>query len=385
MKVDDRLVKYLKPDMTSDNTYEEIVHRINQRALSSRGGKILIKVDDYERVGGLDYIKFDKDNISQIFLQRAWKHTSLEDKIKACNMQIAKNLTVDGKLAVNKLPRFSLIKRSCDKPNTTYRMYYALKENVVWADVAELDKMPGVEIYSTLAHECKHALDHEELDSLIIPELIKRYCPNLIGRQPNTLPVARAIINMPISGKIYDAVNNRLEDIDKNLQNTILFAKNRYAIATPSKTKRPADVHGIIDMNDYIGTIMYYYSPLEKRARDKQFEACQELTTQANKKNISIDDEDAQDFVVTNNDKCDFNVDLASVILDRPVAEAFDTYVKYTFYSTNAGTLKYYMRDKSKFDEEFSSVQKDMQELISNTYNNLQERRRNKTIADPDK
>ena len=130
---------------------------------------------------------------------------------------------------------------------------------------------------------------------------------------------------------------------------------------------------------------MYYYSPLEKRARDKQFEACQELTTQANKKNISIDDEDAQDFVVTNNDKCDFNVDLASVILDRPVAEAFDTYVKYTFYSTNAGTLKYYMRDKSKFDEEFSSVQKDMQELISNTYNNLQEKRRNKTIADPDK
>lgn len=228
--------------------------------LNSKDGRLILKV----KKDGHDFSFYmpKDEEIPNSFASSIWDNASIEDKIKI----ISKYMDYLFQNYEDK-PVLRILPKSLEEKNLNCYASYNRHNNTIFVNLDMCSKSSGIEFMSYIFHECTHAKDMANINKNIFPEILSKYTKVNENEFDYENIREREIMNLESSGIIHNFESGEDEIINTSLQNKILKCLNVYSVFNEIKSVDTRKVKDKKDFEEYMNTIMYCYSPLERFAR----------------------------------------------------------------------------------------------------------------------
>ena len=247
------LIDRISPVRLSDRLLEHIN--------TSRDGKLLLLLS--KNFKETEYFIPKLEDIPSCFMEKVWRNCTIEDKIKLAD----KYLDYFFQNCPQIRPTLLLLPKTKQSTNKSTLGYYAPHSKRLFINLDKLSTKSGIEFLSVLYHECTHVKDFSRIEKEIMPRLLKEYTDTSSDILKYPLLCDEYVMRMSASGMAINKKTGEKKYIDGKLKNDILRAKNYYSIFECSTIYDPSDVKSKDDFRQYLQTILYYYSPIERFAR----------------------------------------------------------------------------------------------------------------------
>lgn len=239
--------------------YDRASDLVLQQILGSKDGKMILQMDTDS--GPHCFIP-ELDDIPSCFGERIWDNCVFEEKIKIINEYLEyffQNSNVSK-------PKLRIIPKPNDAGENSCYACYNHNTNTVFIDLDRLANRSGMEILAILYHECTHAVDIDHIKNEVMPELLNTYIKD--GDKPMSgSNCDKRILELDIQVLVPNYQTHKKEKLSTKKRLDILKCKNLISPFNLVKNDTPSSIYSKEDMKDYINSIMYYYSPLERFAR----------------------------------------------------------------------------------------------------------------------
>ncbi len=250
---------FLKARGEENAHYDRASDLILQQILESKDGKLVLKMN----MGSVPHCFIpDLEDIPTCFGERIWSNCTFEEKIKI----VSEYMEFFFQNSNTPKPKLRIVPKPNDVGEASCLACYKHNTNTVFLDIDKIIDYSGIEILSILYHECTHAVDISHIKSDVMPELLTTYIQD--GDNPmSDISLEKNILDIDTQGVVYNYQTHKKERLDTRKKMDVLKCKNLIAPFSIVNIETPADIHSREDMEDYINSIMYYYSPLERFAR----------------------------------------------------------------------------------------------------------------------
>ena len=328
----DSRAKDIKKTLSRTKTFDIILNLI----LQSKNGKLLFKDTSNPNIPNF-YSPKKNNDIIKIFLFNTWRNCSFEDKVKAINLFV-ENFFKNSKTPAPKLTGIPYKKEILE---LNILGYFHKEKNELYINFDKINEFSGIKLLSILYHECSHCVDFYNIQNNLIPTLLKKYWnTSTINPQSSlTLDEEIKIIELPISGYIFNHQSQKEEFIDNNLRNDILKAKNYIVSFMPTNSITFSTIKTKKDLYSYISNTLYLMSPCERHARVQSKKYMTKINNNsrlAHDDSIQIEHEFKQDKSINNKiiNDCKKFTDLLSRQSKESLQslEIWDTFTRARFY-----------------------------------------------------
>lgn len=334
-----------------------------RRAIKSNNGRLILKYS----IPGVDtpqFLQCDESNCENAFLTSAWKNLSQEDIIKTLKMYIDKVSNANDIIA----PSLRLIDKQMSN-NKNVGGYYSHKFNELFVDLEKVSGCTGLSIKDLLDHELTHAVDYYKLHNFVLPRLCRKYLN--VAFDENNFEVMRDMMELPIEGVLYNYQKNKSEIISHELRNNIMLAKSAIVSTLPTGVCDLSNVHDKSDFELYLINEMYYFNPLERRARNNaKLNGLRFATSNDTIVPLFDIDRDTAYNILTREDAIDARIGVDKCILGD-MNNLYDAFIRHSFYIKNGVT--YANTDNNIDYKSYAYAQRaraDYHKMLGNAYSN---------------
>lgn len=265
MELPEDLKKYQKfVDTLSSidrSNYLSLSERLLKQILNSKECKLILK----KRVRFNNYECYvpELNDIPNCFASSIWDSASIEDKIKI----IDKYIDYLFQNCPSGRPGLRILADPREKTDLTCPANYNYHHNKIFINLDDVSSCPGMFTMANLFHECSHARDCDNIQTKILPKVLRKYTSLDDEQIKYPKLFDRKIIEMDTVGYIFDRDTQSKEFINSAIEDEILKCKNFFVIFNDINNILPTDIQSREDFEKYLNTILYYYSPLERFAR----------------------------------------------------------------------------------------------------------------------
>lgn len=265
MNLPDELKKYENYvntlSLIDTSQYQLLSDRIIKQILKSKDGKLILKVKN-----GYDAPKCyipEFDEIPNCFADSVWSLTTIEDKIKIIDKYMDYLFQNDPKSK----PKLRIIPRPQDPVDKIALANYNHSSHSLFLNLDKLRDLDGINYMSLIFHECVHARDMGNIESTLLPDILRKYTDLTEEQIKYPKVFEREIIELNTTGYLFNRLTGKKEVINNSLKDDILKCKNFMEIFNDVSIENPKAIKSKVDFEKYINSMLYYYSPVERFAR----------------------------------------------------------------------------------------------------------------------